>query len=454
MSPHIKTWEQRMKEAGSDPRYGTSERYSYLVDETADLRAALELSRRPDSGKVAEGLEQAARVCDSYASNCVGPMSHAAKTLAGSIRSLAAPAADSAATEQAESREARIGRHVLEFARRGGWQDDGEGAFEFIQRHSYVVGFEDAGGKIQYGTDTKGSRWPISALAKRSDSAAEPFQPDYSEMSREALERHAARMAQALANDKPRQFYDKYATGPMMPPSCLCCGQLPDKVAIQHAELPGIVVCEKCRAAPASADVGPTFQQRVAEALSIKPGSPTDDDTLLWAVQAMIRAAERNDSADVVELSPDFISAVRGLAFAVAEDGIKAGSGSMMSVASDKVRVVVDAVLAQRGLLQDIHHAAIQASSAALPKADAAMRIKPIAMVFNNDDVNTTLHVLRNPHGFSNDEVRVARRNGADLIEQYRSAYENMRQFAESNGLDVTSRAALSASAEKGEDHV
>lgn len=65
-----------------------------------------------------------------------------------------------------EARALRIGKHVLEFARKSGWKDDGEGAFEFIQRHSYVVGFEDAGGKVQYGTDTKGSRWPISALVE------------------------------------------------------------------------------------------------------------------------------------------------------------------------------------------------------------------------------------------------------------------------------------------------
>lgn len=61
---------------------------------------------------------------------------------------------------------ARLGRYVTEFATKGGWTNDGEGAFEFIQRHSYVVGIEDAGGKPQYGgTETNGSRWPISALA-------------------------------------------------------------------------------------------------------------------------------------------------------------------------------------------------------------------------------------------------------------------------------------------------
>jgi hypothetical protein len=66
-------------------------------------------------------------------------------------------------------------------------------------------------------------------------------------MSREALERHAKRMAQAMADDKARAFYRKHALGPLAAPSCLCCGQLPEKVAIQHMELPEVVLCEKCR---------------------------------------------------------------------------------------------------------------------------------------------------------------------------------------------------------------
>jgi hypothetical protein len=97
-------------------------------------------------------------------------------------------------------------------------------------------------------------------LLKRNDLLGSPLReqeppkpqapaPDYSDMSREALERHATRMAQALHDDKARTFYDKHALGPMMAPSCLVCGQLPDKVAIQHMELPGVVVCEKCRTA-------------------------------------------------------------------------------------------------------------------------------------------------------------------------------------------------------------
>lgn len=56
-----------------------------------------------------------------------------------------------------------------------------------------------------------------------------------------------------MANDFPRlsEFHTKYALGPMLAPSCLCCGQqthpLKRPVAIKHGELPGIVICTECR---------------------------------------------------------------------------------------------------------------------------------------------------------------------------------------------------------------
>lgn len=60
-----------------------------------------------------------------------------------------------------------------------------------------------------------------------------------------------------MEHDFPRlsEFHHKHALGPMLPPSCLVCGQMTGpaeleaefSVAIQHAELPGIVVCKRCR---------------------------------------------------------------------------------------------------------------------------------------------------------------------------------------------------------------
>lgn len=71
--------------------------------------------------------------------------------------------------------------------------------------------------------------------------------PDYSEMSREALERHAQRMAQMLSDSRPIEFHSKHAFASKAMPSCLCCGKLPEKVAIKHMELPNIVICKPCR---------------------------------------------------------------------------------------------------------------------------------------------------------------------------------------------------------------
>ena len=89
-----------------------------------------------------------------------------AKRLAAPISEDTGKADSSSAAPSNDERMARLGRYVTEFATKGGWEDDGEGAFEFIQRHSYTVGFEDAGGKVgEFGTQTNGSRWPISALA-------------------------------------------------------------------------------------------------------------------------------------------------------------------------------------------------------------------------------------------------------------------------------------------------
>lgn len=106
----------------------------------------------------------------------------------------------------------------------------------------------------------------VAAPSAEPVAPAQPPAPDYSEMSREALERHAARMAQALADDRPRKFWERYALGPLMAPSCLCCGKLPDKVAIQHIELPCIVICEKCRNA---ATLQPPAQPPAAQAADV-----------------------------------------------------------------------------------------------------------------------------------------------------------------------------------------
>lgn len=61
------------------------------------------------------------------------------------------------------------------------------------------------------------------------------------------LERKLAAAEQRAATYA--EFFDKHALGPKSAPSCLVCGQTTQEPAIQHMELPGIVVCNKCRSA-------------------------------------------------------------------------------------------------------------------------------------------------------------------------------------------------------------
>ena len=57
---------------------------------------------------------------------------------------------------------------------------------------------------------------------------------------------------QRMVHDFPHlaQFHAKHALGPMLPPSCLCCGHqtnpITHPVAVQHMELPGVVICKSC----------------------------------------------------------------------------------------------------------------------------------------------------------------------------------------------------------------
>lgn len=50
------------------------------------------------------------------------------------------------------------------------------------------------------------------------------------------------------------------------------------------------------------------------------------------------------------------------------------------------------------------------------------------------------LHMLRNPHGFKEAELRAARLEAADRLEGLQDAYLNMRAWAEQNGLNTMAR--------------
>jgi len=50
---------------------------------------------------------------------------------------------------------------------------------------------------------------------------------------------------------------------------------------------------------------------------------------------------------------------------------------------------------------------------------------------------NKVLHILRNPYGFNKSTIREAAMAAADEIERWKDAFENMRDWAEQNGVDI-----------------
>jgi ribosome recycling factor len=50
------------------------------------------------------------------------------------------------------------------------------------------------------------------------------------------------------------------------------------------------------------------------------------------------------------------------------------------------------------------------------------------------------IHILRNPYGHSQEEIRQVQLDAADEIENLLDAYVNMRDWARENGVDTTAR--------------
>lgn len=51
---------------------------------------------------------------------------------------------------------------------------------------------------------------------------------------------------------------------------------------------------------------------------------------------------------------------------------------------------------------------------------------------------NEAIHICRNPYGHSADQRKQAKLVVCDRLESWKDAYENMRDFAELTGQDVT----------------
>lgn len=75
------------------------------------------------------------------------------KEIADELEKTAAPA------QEEQDRATRIGTYILETAKTLGWKDDGEGAYEYIQRLSYAQGVEDAKAAPAAQSD-KSALWP------------------------------------------------------------------------------------------------------------------------------------------------------------------------------------------------------------------------------------------------------------------------------------------------------
>jgi hypothetical protein len=67
---------------------------------------------------------------------------------------------------------------------------------------------------------------------------------------------------EATLHDYPilQQFHTKHALGTLAAPSCFCCGKQTSAsrlVAVKHLELPGMVICQKCKTASQAVEPEP-----------------------------------------------------------------------------------------------------------------------------------------------------------------------------------------------------
>lgn len=83
-----------------------------------------------------------------------------------------------------------------------------------------------------------------------------------------------------MRHDYPilQQFHSKHALGALYAPSCLCCGQQTGParpIAVQHMELPAIVVCKPCKDAASGVVVLDRLETMHEHGLSIfSPAKP------------------------------------------------------------------------------------------------------------------------------------------------------------------------------------
>ncbi|MES2320169.1 MAG: hypothetical protein V4631_22050 [Pseudomonadota bacterium] len=184
--------------------------------------------------------------------------------------------------------------------------------------------------------------------------------------------------SERITHDFPalQAFHAKHALGPMLPPSCLCCGQQTHPytrpVAIKHGELPGIVICVECRDASQAAPVAPSsipaemplcptgsseYQMGRADgwnqcrsaylhgkapvqAGELPPLPPHPEPRMDWT--AAERAAIEAHCAKLHVLAEQYSDMLRKICFEYGAGGYNSEGLMPVNVAEDKVRWIIE----------------------------------------------------------------------------------------------------------------
>ncbi|GEM_PF-6389993 len=124
-----------------------------------ELQALCDAVKRPWYGtcQIADGVTDEAAVAfiEAFSPDTVSELIAAARR-----------AAQPVALGQEDERLLRAGRNLHGLAKRLGWPDDGEGAYEYVQRLSYELGRKDATPSPQV---AKGAELPIAGWARKRD---------------------------------------------------------------------------------------------------------------------------------------------------------------------------------------------------------------------------------------------------------------------------------------------
>jgi hypothetical protein len=149
-----------------------------------------------------------------------------------------------------EERHVRELRAVAEAVRREAYERVDASEYDGIAHAAYAVDAIDVGEIISSVTSK------VDAVEQANASIAQ--WPEWKrELVAQPPQPSGGRPDEIMRHDYPllQQFHSKHALGTMLAPSCLCCGRQTGEdrpVAVQHIELPAIVICNQCQLAALS----------------------------------------------------------------------------------------------------------------------------------------------------------------------------------------------------------